>query len=114
MVEMANASIDEKVNALNGVDNAITVLIKKLNSTTPMTYKVANIVFTELHTRAAWTDLLPLAPIADQIWDVLSKDDADAHLDKDARIDLKKSLMTYKFILDRFKNELGQDLSQAS
>lgn len=109
-----DASIrEEEISSLLELEGEIVTLIRLLQSETPLSYSQASDLFTMIHAHAAWTDLAPLASIADNVWSKLSPPDAHALMSNDDRADLRKNMMTYKFLLNRLMTDYQDEIDAA-
>ncbi len=104
---------EEEISSLLEVEGEIVAFIRLLQSETPLNFIQANDQFTMIHAHAAWTDLAPLASIADNVWAKLSPPDTQALLSNDDRADLRKNMMTYKFLLNRLMTDYQDEIDAA-
>lgn len=104
---------DEEISSLLEVEGEIVSLMRKLHGSDTLTYNEASSRFTDIHAHAAWTDLAPLANLADNIWSKLSRDDNDAQMTKQERSDMRKHMMTYKFLLHRLMGDYQAEIDAA-
>ena len=108
-----NENRDEEISSLLEVEGEIVSLMRKLHGNENICYAEASDLFTNIHAHAAWTDLPPLANLADKIWTDLSKDDTSAKMVKEERSQMRKNLTTYKFLLNRLMGDYQAEIDAA-
>ncbi|MFC7292181.1 hypothetical protein [Hirschia litorea] len=104
---------EEEISSLLEVEGEIVGFMRLLHSKTPLCYAQASDQFTMIHAHAAWTDLAPLASIADVVWSKLTPADTGAQMSLDERAFVRKQMMTYKFLLHRLMGDYQDEIDAA-
>ncbi len=104
---------DQEISSLLEVEGEIVCLMRKLHSSEDLSYAEASDFFTDIHAHAAWTDLPPLASLAENIWSSLSKEANAAQMEPNERIEMRKSMITYKFLLGRLMGDYQPEIDAA-
>ncbi len=113
MIMETEADRHEQISVLLEVEGDIVFLMRQLHDGAPITYKEANERFTDVHVNAAWTDLTPLANLADTIWSELDGAEPEEPLSDDHRVSFRKHLITYKFLLSRLMGDYQPEIDAA-
>ncbi len=106
-------SRDQEISSLLEVEGEIVSFMRKLHGSDELSYNQASDLFTNIHAHAAWTDLPPLANLAEKIWNDLTRDDNDAQMSHDERTEIRKNMMTYKFLLNRLMGDYQPEIDAA-
>lgn len=113
MLVMASADRHDQISSLLEVEAETISLMRELLSNTEMTADEAALRFTNIHAHAAWTDLAPLASLAERVWAELDTYEQRAKLNDDQRNAVHKNLMTYKFLLHRQMSHYDAEIKEA-
>ncbi len=108
-----NENRDEEISSLLEVEGEIVSLMRRLHGNDSINYAEASDLFTNIHAHAAWTDLAPLAGLADKIWSNLSVEESSTQMTRDERTDMRKNLVTYKFLLNRLMGDYQAEIDAA-
>ena len=104
---------DSPFKTIADVEKGVALLNKLLHRKDGLSAETFAGYFEKLHAHAAWSGVEALAEIADRIWHELDLAKGQEDLCPDTRHHIKKSLVTYKFLLHRKAEETDGHLEAA-